>query len=97
MKEIQFREGKVKFSSETETSECDSEQPETPLMPTHYQPPEILQHPKDFRLIEGSDATFVCKVTGRPRPKVILHDHSIIIPKSGIHQFVIPFSCFDLM
>lgn len=69
MREIEYREGKVRLHSETET-EYDSEQPEEKVSPTQTQAPQVQQPLKDFRLIEGSDATFVCKVSGRPRPKV---------------------------
>lgn len=69
MREIEYREGKVRLHSETET-EYDSEQPEEKVSSTQTQAPQVQQPLKDFRLIEGSDATFVCKVSGRPRPKV---------------------------
>jgi hypothetical protein len=70
MQEIQYREGKVRLASETET-EYDTDQPEEKVTSTQACPPQVLQPLKDFRLIEGSDATFVCKVSGRPRPKVV--------------------------
>ncbi len=69
MTEIEYREGKVRFQSETET-EYDTDQPEEQVGAAQIIPPQISQPLKDFRLIEGSDATFVCKITGRPRPKV---------------------------
>lgn len=69
MDEIEYREGKVRLQSETET-EYDTDQPEERVSSAHAQAPQIVQPLKDFRLIEGSDVTFVCKVTGRPRPKV---------------------------
>lgn len=51
------------------TSEYDSEHPDDKAaFVKEY--PKISQTLKDFKLIEGSDATFVCKVSGRPRPKV---------------------------
>ena len=31
----------------------------------------ILDAPVDVTLIEGSDATFTCRVTGRPRPSIV--------------------------
>lgn len=66
--EIHYREGKVRFASETETSEYDSEVPDA-MAPDSA--PQILQPMKDFRLIEGADATFVCRIIGKPRPKVV--------------------------
>ena len=69
MKEISYREGKVRLASETET-EYDTDQPEDQLCSAHMSAPVILQPLKDFRLIEGSDSTFVCKVSSHPRPKV---------------------------
>lgn len=71
MKENFVRDnGKIKFSSETETSqsEYESEVDRSPREPPSA--PQIVQKLKNFRLIEGSDATFVCRVTGKPRPKV---------------------------
>lgn len=72
MEEIEYREGKIKLHSETET-EYDTDQPEERVTSTHAQAPQFVQPLKDFRLMEGTDVTFVCKVTGRPRPKVIFH------------------------
>ena len=66
--EIQYRDGKVRFTSDTETSEYDSEVPDDRF--TQNFPPEITQKMKDFHLIEGADATFVCRIMGKPRPKV---------------------------
>lgn len=65
-----IKDGKVKFSSETETSqsEYESELDRSPV--AQPSPPQITQRLKDFRLMEGSDATFVCRISGRPRPKV---------------------------
>ena len=71
MQEIEYREGKVRLASETET-EYDTDQPEEKVAATQAYAPQIQQPLKDFCLMEGSDATFVCKVTGRPRPKVRL-------------------------
>ena len=71
MQEIEYREGKVRLASETET-EYDTDQPEEKVVATQAYAPQIQQPLKDFCLMEGSDATFVCKVTGRPRPKVRL-------------------------
>ena len=66
--EIQYRDGKVKFASETETSEYDTDVTENALAAD--MPPQIVQRMKDFHLIEGADATFVCRILGKPRPKV---------------------------
>lgn len=57
----------MRFASETETSEYDSEVPDS-MAPDSA--PQIIQAMKDFRLIEGADATFVCRIIGKPRPKV---------------------------
>ena len=51
------------------TSEYDSEHPDDKISFVK-EFPKISQTLKDFKLIEGSDATFVCKVSGKPRPKV---------------------------
>lgn len=69
MDEIEYREGKVRLQSETET-EYDTDHPEE--MTGQAQAPEIVQPLKDFRLMEGNDVTFVCKVVGIPRPKVCI-------------------------
>ena len=34
-------------------------------------PPMILDASVDVTLIEGGDATFACRVTGRPRPSIV--------------------------
>ena len=34
-------------------------------------PPMILDAPVDMTLIEGGDANFTCRVTGRPRPSIV--------------------------
>lgn len=70
MSENYMRDGHIKISSETETSEYESELTDDRAPPAPPASPTIIQKLKDFRLIEGSDATFVCRVTGRPRPKV---------------------------
>ncbi|GFS02464.1 titin, partial [Elysia marginata] len=69
MEQIEYRDGKVRLQSETET-EYDTDQPEERVASDQLQAPEIVQPLKDFRLMEGTDVTFVCKVTGRPRPKI---------------------------
>lgn len=35
-------------------------------------PAQIVQKPRNSKLIEGSDAVFTAKVTGNPKPRVIL-------------------------
>ena len=40
---------------------------------TDPRPPQFEQKLKNFQLMEGSDATFVCKVTGQPLPFVSAH------------------------
>ena len=70
MQKQYYKDGRIKFSSETETSEDESEVAEDRLQQSVPAPPKIVQELKDFRLMEGSDATFVCRITGRPRPKV---------------------------
>ena len=67
--EIQYRDGKVRFASETETSEYDTDVTENALSPDMA--PQITQRLKDFHLIEGADATFVSRILGKPRPKVL--------------------------
>ncbi|ESO86305.1 hypothetical protein LOTGIDRAFT_167354 [Lottia gigantea] len=80
MEEINYRDGKIKMMSETET-EYDSEQPEERVINT--QPPEILQQLNDTQLIEGGDATFVCKIVGKPRPKIAWYRNGKRIKKSN--------------
>jgi len=67
MKEIELREGRyqppVMPASDTEAFE-----ESVPLM--QCKPPRFDQKLSDFQLMEGSDATFVCKVSGNPKPKV---------------------------
>ncbi|KAK3083136.1 hypothetical protein FSP39_014900 [Pinctada imbricata] len=80
------KDGRIKFSSETETSqsEYESEVDRSPMaQPT---PPQITQKLKDFRLMEGSDATFVCRITGRPRPKVAWYLNGHRIKRSSRYE-----------
>jgi hypothetical protein len=61
MQKQYYKDGRIKFSSETETSEYESEVAEDRLQQSVPAPPKIVQELKDFRLMEGSDATFVCR------------------------------------
>lgn len=67
-KEIEFRdEGKVHpkhFVREDKEAFDDSLPKEQVSIPT------FEQKPKNFQLIEGADATFVCKVNATPLPNV---------------------------
>lgn len=85
MNEIEYREGKVRLQSETET-EYDTDQLEENLLSTQGQAPEIVQPLKDFRLMEGNDVTFVCKVTGQPRPKVWTYPYKTL-QKSNMKEY----------
>eukprot|EP00106_Octopus_bimaculoides_P016754 XP_014784196.1 PREDICTED: titin-like isoform X3 [Octopus bimaculoides] len=81
--EIQFREGKIHFTSDVgSTSEYDSEHPEDKVS-VGKEHPRITQTLKNFRLIEGSDVTFVCKVTGKPRPKIAWYKNGVRMKRSG--------------
>ena len=65
-KEVDFRDGKVDPKHYTSDDEAfDSRVPRD-----QAQQPVFSQKPKNFQLMEGADATFVCKVEGFPRPNV---------------------------
>ena len=66
-KEIEFREDKVHpkhFVREDKEAFDDS------LSKDQVTVPGFEQKPKNSQLVEGSDATFVCKVNARPLPNV---------------------------
>ena len=65
MKEIQYREGRVQPPPAADRSAFDES---IPLAEAHT--PSVEQTLKDFKLMEGSDATFVCKIVGTPFPNV---------------------------
>ena len=65
MKEIQYREGRVQPPPATDRTTFEDS---VPL--TDAKPPSIEQALKNFQLMEGSDATFVCKVAANPFPNV---------------------------
>ncbi|XP_046554796.1 myopalladin-like [Haliotis rubra] len=54
--------------------------------PAQTMAPQISQTLKDFRLIEGSDATFVCKIIGRPRPKTAWYKNGKRIKRSSRYE-----------
>ncbi|VDI56857.1 titin [Mytilus galloprovincialis] len=81
-----YKEGHIKFSSETETSEYESDVTTDRVQPSAPAPPKIVQELKDFRLLEGSDATFVCRITGRPRPKVAWYKNGQRIKRSTRYE-----------
>ncbi|XP_060064415.1 titin-like, partial [Ylistrum balloti] len=86
MSENYMRDGHIKISSETETSEYESELQDDRGPPAPPASPAIIQKLKDFRLIEGSDATFVCRVTGRPRPKIAWYKNGHRIKRSNRYE-----------
>ena len=65
--------------------------------PEEPQAPEILQPLKNISCTEEKNATFVCKVTGCPRPKVTWYKgarelfdsakHEILSPSGGGHTY----------
>lgn len=66
-KEIEFREGKVHpkhFVKEDNDAFDDA------LTKEQVSVPAFGQKPKNFQLVEGADATFVCKVDAKPLPNV---------------------------
>ena len=71
MKEIEFREGKISVVY----SEPEDMDVVVPMRES--QSPHFLQRLRDFKLIEGSDATFVAKLSGYPKPRVSLPSSSI--------------------
>ena len=66
VKEIELREGRYRPVMPVSDSEAFEET--VPLM--QCCPPKFEQKLNNFQLMEGSDATFVCKVSGNPKPKV---------------------------
>lgn len=69
-----IKDGRVKFSSETETSqsEYESELDRSPV--AQPSPPQITQRLKDFRLMEGSDATFCLQNLWKAKTKGLLKE-----------------------
>ena len=67
MQEVQFREGKFRRPAEMSEDEVAFDE-HMPVLET--KPPKIEQKLKNIKMMEGSDATFVCKIKGHPRPKV---------------------------
>ena len=85
MKEIQYREGRVQAPPAADRAAFDES---IPLSEAHA--PTVEQALKNFQLMEGSDATFVCKMAGNPYPNVsvadclpgiVLHLHKFDFPK----------------
>ena len=68
MKEVEFREGRIDPRSIPSVHDREALDPSIPMDATRM--PRIEQPLKNFQLMEGSDATFVCKVSGNPRPNV---------------------------
>ena len=66
VKEIELREGK--YQPPMPASDTEAFEESVPLM--QCKPPKFEQKLSNFQLMEGSDATFVCKVSGNPKPKV---------------------------
>ncbi|XP_074662091.1 titin-like isoform X2 [Tubulanus polymorphus] len=83
MKEIEFREEQTRMS-ESESERYDSEPLRPKSVPVSGPPdaPHLVQKLKNFKLIEGSDVTFVCKVTGVPRPQIQWYKNGIYIQPS---------------
>ena len=65
-KEVDFRDGKIDPKHYTSDDEAfDSGVPRD-----QTRQPVFSQKPKNFQLMQGTDATFVCKIEGFPRPNV---------------------------
>lgn len=64
-KELEYHEGRLLPKYRDETDAFDDSIPINQAMP-----PVFEQKPKNFKLIEGSDATFICRVNGKPVPNV---------------------------
>ena len=64
--EIEYREGRVHPKHQV----TDDEAYDTNIPTGQATAPVFEQKLKNFQLIEGSDANFVCKVNGLPRPHV---------------------------
>ena len=62
--DVESRRHRHRIHSDTD-SEVTDDQYTGPAMQ-----PVIVQPLKDFKLTEGQDATFFCKVAGVPRPRV---------------------------
>ena len=67
MKEVEYREGRIDPRS-IGYDDREAFDYTVPMEATRI--PRIEQGLKNFQLMEGSDATFVCKVSGVPKPNV---------------------------
>ncbi|XP_013393635.1 titin [Lingula anatina] len=67
MTEIDVRDGRTTSASE---AEYESEPLDRSVSDRLAKAPEIVTSMKNFKLMEGNDATFVCRVTSHPRPKI---------------------------
>ena len=67
MKEVEYREGRIDPRS-VGYDDREAFDHTVPMEATRI--PRIEQGLKNFQLMEGSDATFVCKVSGVPKPNV---------------------------
>ena len=87
LREVEFRESLTRRSqsdlqTETETeTETDFEQLTTPLAP-----PQLVQQPRNTKLLQGSDATFQAKLQGNPKPKLTWFMNGARLNPSPRHQ-----------
>ena len=77
VKEIELREGRYRPVMPA-VSDSEAFEETVPLM--QCCPPKFEQKLNNFQLMEGSDATFVCKVSGNPKPKVCVY---AVLPNSN--------------
>ncbi len=70
MKEVEFREGRIDPRSIPSVHDREALDPSIPMDATRS--PRVEQPLQNFQLMEGSDATFVARVSGNPRPNVSL-------------------------
>ena len=67
-KEVKFREGKVLPPTTPPPGALAAFDQDIPLTEAHR--PVFEQKLQNFRLMEGADVTFVCKVDAHPMPQV---------------------------
>uniref|UniRef100_T1J5H7 Ig-like domain-containing protein n=1 Tax=Strigamia maritima TaxID=126957 RepID=T1J5H7_STRMM len=84
LREIEFRESKTRrLIYETSETETDGEVTDEsgPVCA-----PQILQRPRNSKLLEGTDATFQAKITGNPKPRITWFKNGVRIFSSQRYE-----------